>query len=1286
MKGICKMLVGISLCLGLLWPAAAQGAPPELYRFPQLEEGVLGGQLFLPTAIGVNRENGAVYVADSGNSRISQYKSEGEFVRSWGWGVVRSGPDNKPGNERQEVALSAAAGSFRLVFRDFLSQIEDHSSRRQTTAPLPFDATASEVQAALEALETPEPGDVAVSGAAGGPWTVEFTGNLADVNLGMEIGESTLKEVDDSPGTATVKTLQDGAAFEVCEAAAGDVCRGGQEDGYAPGRLNGVADDIAVDAEGAVYVLETKDGKNSGGEPDSARIEKFSPEGEFLLMAGGEVDKTTGADVCTRADLEVGDQCGYGVVGEGPGELSLAPSFHVSGDGLAVGPDGKLYVGDKERIVVYGSDGAYQGEIPVAGDVRGLTIDEAGNFYLSYAGQDDVYKLTSAGLPGSPASFPVNGGAIAIAVDGLGDVYMTENSDCNCAKYVAEFDSLGNRLLPTAQEVKKRNFFARRENGVTFDYDLLGLENLLCEDGSGAGVLYVSDTSGHVSGYGEDPQCIEGARPPTIVAQLVRSVSLEGAVLSAQINPRRAPTTYYLEYGTADCAANPCTRQPLPPGLLLSAEGIVAVASEEIELSGLDPGTTYHFRFVAENGEVAVGPDRTFTTPRAGAGGLLDGRAWEKVSPAEKGSGQVAQEGGTRNELLQASPEGNAISYPGSAAFGDPPGAPGGNFYLSRRGAGGWATRNVTPPRQGGGIDSPMHGFSRDLSHYLMMVEEPPLCCGASPGIANYYLADSEGGPLQLLTDVPPVTAGAYCLSPGGASADFSRIFFRAEGALTPEAPVGPGELYEWTAAEGLQLVSVLPGGAPAPPGDRTNFGSSDGCPPPPSGKLRYRAISEDGSHAVWTYGGSYEGATEPLLDRVGGSETVRLDAPQGVAGTGGEGNYLGAGADGAAVFFNSPEPLTPDGAKGGKHGDLYRYDFTAAPGERLSDLTPGGGPAVVQGTLGVAADGEAIYFVATAALSTDPGAALDGKTGQPQVAEAGKQNLYLWRQGEGIRFIAQLSRGDVNNWESNPGAHVGEVTPDGEHALLLTAEPLTSYENLAAGSEARLKEAFLYDAAENRLTCVSCNPTGAQPRGEAALTAWKTPFEPPRVLSDEGRRVFFESSDALVEADRNEARDVYEFERAGSGSCTTEAPSYQLTSEGCLGLVSSGAEGAADSYFLDASTNGDDVFLSTLEQLVGADEDELYDVYDARVGGGLPEPPPPPPGCEGEACRGAGTGSDSGPGPATGTFSGPGNQPRLHCPKGKIARKGHCVNRKTKKHHRPGKHHRAAKRAGGNR
>ena len=39
-------------------------------------------------------------------------------------------------------------------------------------------------------------------------------------------------------------------------------------------------------------------------------------------------------------------------------------------------------------------------------------------------------------------------------------------------------------------------------------------------------------------------------------------------------------------------------------------------------------------------------------------------------------------------------------------------------------------------------------------------------------------------------------------------------------------------------------------------------------------------------------------------------------------------------------------------------------------------------------------------------------------------------------------------------------------------------------------------------------------------------------------------------------------------------------------------------------SYFIDASSNGDDTFIATAARLVPQDENENYDLYDARVGG----------------------------------------------------------------------------------
>lgn len=55
----------------------------------------------------------------------------------------------------------------------------------QTTASIDDDATAAEVQAALEALSNIAPGDVIVTGGplGTGPFTVTFAGTLADTNV-----------------------------------------------------------------------------------------------------------------------------------------------------------------------------------------------------------------------------------------------------------------------------------------------------------------------------------------------------------------------------------------------------------------------------------------------------------------------------------------------------------------------------------------------------------------------------------------------------------------------------------------------------------------------------------------------------------------------------------------------------------------------------------------------------------------------------------------------------------------------------------------------------------------------------------------------------------------------------------------------------------------------------------------------------------------------------------------------------------------------------------------------
>jgi hypothetical protein len=466
-------------------------------------------------------------------------------------------------------------------------------------------------------------------------------------------------------------------------------------------------------------------------------------------------------------------------------------------------------------------------------------------------------------------------------------------------------------------------------------------------------------------------------------------------------------------------------------------------------------------------------------------------------------------------------------------------------------------------------------------------------------------------------------------------------------------------------------------------------------------------AISADGSRAIWTHIQANE--CEPsvlalhpseLLMRIDGSETVQLDARQSGGGTSGNGLFWAASSSGSVVYFTSPNRLISGARAEPREEDLYRYDFNATP--PLTDLTSGGGkgsvPGDVQGVLGASDDGSRIYFVAQAALTTpaDTGAA-------GEHAEPGKDNVYLYDATEDkTSFIATLSGEDNLDWESQPRNHAARVTPDGRYLAFLSVEAkaLAGYDNTVAKGKGRFgggehcqlneigkliggaacPEAFLYDAQTKSLRCASCNPSGGRPLGPASMPGWTNMAEGPRYLSDDGRRLFFESFDRLLPADESPVRDVYEFELPGAGSCDAANVNFDPASGACLFLVSSG-HSSDENHLIDASANGNDVFFSTRERLLpGRDPNGNYDIYDYRVGGGFAEP------AEEEICESERSCMPSTPtpppaaSPATPNVGGVGNPKPRSCRKGFERRAGKCVrSHRRKKHHgrRHARHHR---------
>jgi hypothetical protein len=461
------------------------------------------------------------------------------------------------------------------------------------------------------------------------------------------------------------------------------------------------------------------------------------------------------------------------------------------------------------------------------------------------------------------------------------------------------------------------------------------------------------------------------------------------------------------------------------------------------------------------------------------------------------------------------------------------------------------------------------------------------------------------------------------------------------------------GGLYEWSAAsspaERLQLVSLLP--ADEGGGQAANV-ALGGKPGRANTENVRHAISEDGSLIVWSAeklptpgleGESNKEQTHLYLRDMVIGQTVRLDTffeRQKVVGQGAK--FQTASADGSTIFFSDEQRLSKDSKAEAGKPDLYACHERVVSGQLEcppEDLTvaKSGESANLQGlVIEASKEGTDVYYVADGVLSSNTNEhgeeASPGQCGTTPPPGA-TCNLYqqhfnglVWEEP---RFIASLSaRDDIPDWAGKTLSLAGltsRVSPNGTYLAFMSDRRLTGYDNTdastAAGGAAD-EEVFLYDSSTDRLVCASCNPSGARPQGfldreekslgpivdspaiwsgrwlGANIPGWSR-LEPDiifaryqsRYLSDEGR-LFFNSSDALVPKDKNGVGDVYQYEPAGSGSCST--------SPGCRALISSG-ESADESAFLDASENGGNVFFLTASRLLPQDVDLSYDIYDAH-------------------------------------------------------------------------------------
>jgi len=609
---------------------------------------------------------------------------------------------------------------------------------------------------------------------------------------------------------------------------------------------------VALDSGGNIYVLDR----------GNARVQKFDPEGQLLLGFGwGVRDGAAEAQTCGPAASPPSAKCLAGKSGGGAGQITNGGSSSR----LAIGAGDTVFLADGERIERFSSAGAFEEEIvmPAGNAIESIVVDGEGKLYVSFTSGAELNVIRKL-EPTAPyqelePDFVTDGEGSGgrIAVDAAGHLYtllgpqFQPNEQPN---RVLEFDGEGECLNCGSEGEDGSEGFDRSQKGQ--------LEGIGAGGPCGSANVYVSHRENatifgdparsYVKIFGPHPDpalCPPPKLPPSIEASYAAAVGSDDAELRAQINPHYwDDTTYYLEYGTAPCSEGGCAAVPAPPGRQLSATVTGVPVSATVSLEGLQPATTYHYRFVAsgsgsEGEEVrgtggspgADGAEGTFTTyapiePSSGCANdafrpgpgayLADCRAYEMVSPLDKNNGNVVPPSGyaagtapgppVKAGIEQSSLSGDRLAYSSATAFADAVSSPWSSQYVAQRIAGfEWETHAISPPRgrllgreeKVGlvGHDTEFKILSPDLCQaWLRTMTDLSLAPEAVPESFDLYRRedrlcspDGQDGYEALTTVAPPPTEElehdgglGVPLEAQGVSADEGTAIYKARDSL----------------------------------------------------------------------------------------------------------------------------------------------------------------------------------------------------------------------------------------------------------------------------------------------------------------------------------------------------------------------------------------------------------------------------------------------------------------------------------------------------------------------
>src|ERR1700722_6976024 len=542
-----------------------------------------------------------VFVADTGNRRVSEFNAAGGFVRAWGWGVLNGAEELQVCEEHCLPGLSGShpgefeTPSYIAVDNDpesashgdvYVADTANHIVTKFTSAGALVSTwgTGGQLQGSpTEEFNSGFPG-IPIEGVA-----VDGAGNLWVYNESSRLFEFAAD--GSSPTTATIRT------------AAGP--GGGGKEGNATGQSGGS--------------LLVHDGNK--------QVQQFDPQ----LVNTGTV--TSGEQMAQGFDIDTSDGDVYVVRGRPLVE-------DIPGECAVVAPPTGGCSASQVFGELVGKGASAHGIV----DGGALAVDSlSGTVYVSDAGSDtiDVFPAVIEALAGTASNVEAHSAVLHGSVDPFGAklssclfVYGTARGELTLTVPCSEsFVSIGEGTAPVSVEALVTGL----DGGTTYYYR----------------VRAVNNNGGISSGVGK----LTTSVTPVVREVKTSELSGTGATLQAVVNPASASLAahYHFEYGV--CLGGACEGAPYAT-VVPKPDGEISAGTSDVQVSqtvtGLTAGLTYHFRIAVgnANGETSSTPEGVFVFEPAGPacslprpeldGGLDDCREYEMVTPADKNGALIS--------------------------------------------------------------------------------------------------------------------------------------------------------------------------------------------------------------------------------------------------------------------------------------------------------------------------------------------------------------------------------------------------------------------------------------------------------------------------------------------------------------------------------------------------------------------------------------------------------------------------------------------------------------------